>query len=193
MGTKEIFEKEGKRTTADDWRVINLIRDGSFFRAYEVSAWLYHKHVNESFKLTHRPLKNINGSMIFLGFPVSNVQKNVPQDATLEQVDDDFVRVTLPAAGDESPLDLAATQKAFEEWKAAQPLVQAKSNAEGAASSSGETKQAAPRKGNSSGATGRSSLFSIAQEVLAFPIEEHSPFECMSFLSDLKKRLAQML
>lgn len=40
---KEILEIEQMRETAEDWRRIHLFLEGSFYRAYEVSAWLEEK------------------------------------------------------------------------------------------------------------------------------------------------------
>ena len=37
---KEILEIEQSRESAEDWRKIHLFQEGSFYRAYEVSAWL---------------------------------------------------------------------------------------------------------------------------------------------------------
>lgn len=44
----DILEKERKRETDCDGRVIHLFQEGSFYRAYERSAWLCVKHVSLS-------------------------------------------------------------------------------------------------------------------------------------------------
>lgn len=54
-GIKDILEIEQSRETAEDWRRIHLFQEGSFYRAYEVSAWLCHKHISQ-FRVTHRHL-----------------------------------------------------------------------------------------------------------------------------------------
>lgn len=195
MGIKDILEKEKARPESADWRVINLFSEGKFFRAYEVSAWLYHKYINESYKLTHHFIKAINGSIIFLGFPKDKLQTNIPKEATIEQNDDKYARVVLPVTEGEADIDLAALQKAFEEWKAAQPIEPFKTDNK-ACTSSAEPRQQGARKGDfkaTAASDGHPSFFSIAQELMAFSIEAHSPIECMLFLSDVKKRLAQIL
>ena len=37
---KEIFERESQRGTAESCTVIHLFQEGTFYRAYEWSAWL---------------------------------------------------------------------------------------------------------------------------------------------------------
>lgn len=45
-GIKDIFEIEKTRSSPADWLVIHLFQEGSFHRAYEVSAWLCCQHIN---------------------------------------------------------------------------------------------------------------------------------------------------
>ena len=53
---KEIQEIEQARETAEEWWKIHLFQEGSFYRAYEVSAWLCHTYVSQ-FKVTHTLFK----------------------------------------------------------------------------------------------------------------------------------------
>ena len=56
MQLKEVFTKEQSRKEMVDYRTIYLIPEGTFYRAYEWSAWLCHRYVSQ-FKPTHRLLK----------------------------------------------------------------------------------------------------------------------------------------
>ncbi len=78
---KEILEIENHRT--NDWTTIYLFAEGLFYRAYEWSAWLCCRYVNE-FKVTRRELKNENGSIVFIGFPVASLSKFVPTGVVAE-------------------------------------------------------------------------------------------------------------
>jgi len=56
---KEILEIEQARETVAEWWKIHLFQEGSFYRAYEVSARLCHKHISQ-FRVTHRHVKGMN-------------------------------------------------------------------------------------------------------------------------------------
>lgn len=53
---KEILEKEKERGSLEQCAVIHLFREGTFYRAYEWSAWLCLRYFTE-LKVTHRMLK----------------------------------------------------------------------------------------------------------------------------------------
>ena len=63
-GIKDILEIEKDRKTLEDWRKLHLFQEGSFYRAYEVSAWLCHKYIHP-FKVTHRHVKGVDQSIAF--------------------------------------------------------------------------------------------------------------------------------
>ncbi|MCD8235575.1 MAG: hypothetical protein LUD00_02740 [Prevotellaceae bacterium] len=43
---KDILDIEQERSEPKDWQVINLFQEDSFYRAYEVSAWLCHTYIS---------------------------------------------------------------------------------------------------------------------------------------------------
>jgi len=59
---KEILEKEKDRSSLEQCAAINLFREGTFYRAYEWSAWLCLRYFTE-LKVTHRILKGGEGSL----------------------------------------------------------------------------------------------------------------------------------
>ena len=65
-----IFALERERSTIVQCRQIHLHLEGTFYRAYEWSAWLCVRYVQE-FKPTRRLMKNSDESMVFVGFPLS--------------------------------------------------------------------------------------------------------------------------
>lgn len=70
---KEIIEIDRQRDLSADSNVIHLFQEGSFYRAYEWSAWLCVTYVNSLMKVTHKPIKNSNETFCFVGFPVSSL------------------------------------------------------------------------------------------------------------------------
>ncbi|MCQ2288334.1 MAG: hypothetical protein MJZ74_04485 [Muribaculaceae bacterium] len=79
---KEILEIETQRV--DDQTTIHLFQEGSFYRAYEMSAWLFTKFVSD-FKVTRRMLKDKESSFVFIGFPVTSLEQRLPAGADVEQ------------------------------------------------------------------------------------------------------------
>ncbi len=53
---------------------IYLFHEGAFLKAYEHSAFLFHRYVS-SFKLSYRFYKNTNRYVISLGFPKESAKK----------------------------------------------------------------------------------------------------------------------
>ena len=69
---KEILSIEQERSSLEQCAVIHLFREGTFYRAYEWSAWLCQRYFTE-LKVTHRLLKG-GEDIVFVGFlrPVSH-------------------------------------------------------------------------------------------------------------------------
>ena len=49
-------------------KVIHLLKDGLFWRAYNVSAFLFVSHIKK-YQLTKKFYKNVNAEVVHLGFP----------------------------------------------------------------------------------------------------------------------------
>ena len=54
----EILEFESSRDGLEMQRIFHIFQEGSFYRAYEWSAWLMCKFMHE-FKVTHRHMKGL--------------------------------------------------------------------------------------------------------------------------------------
>ena len=78
---KEILEKEKERGSLEQCAVIHLFREGTFYRAYEWSAWLCLRYFTE-LKVTHRMLKG-GEDIIFVGFPLTSIDRYTPEGATV--------------------------------------------------------------------------------------------------------------
>lgn len=177
-GIKDILEIESSRQTDDDYRKIHIFQEGSFYRAYQFSAWLCTMYMKD-FKVTHRQMKGIDDSVCFVGFPVTSLDKWTPQDSKTEQVAEKHQCITLAIQVGDS----AQMMQQYEDWKSSVPLSEPKeketmTRAEGAA-----------KQPNG----GRQTLFSVAQQILSYPIESKSPIECMLFLSEVKCNLANII
>ena len=65
---KEILSIENSRSKPEDYSVVHLFADGSFYRAYDFSAWLCVKFIN-NFKPTRRAYKNLNADALRYSLP----------------------------------------------------------------------------------------------------------------------------
>lgn len=171
---KDILEKEKERTSPDQCRMLHLFREGTFYRAYEWSAWLLVRCYPD-LKVTHRLLKG-GEDIVFVGFPLTSLERYTPREAAVVPVDDKCVDIVLPS----DDADCESMQTGFANWKQAQPLTEASKKKDDERQQV-ERRNASPR------------LTDIMLDIMAYPIEQHSPMECMAFLSDMKQRISQIL
>lgn len=172
----DIMDVEKQRLDEASRRLIHFYQEGSFLRAYEWSAWLCCRYLND-FKATRRVLKSTDDTMVFIGFPITSLEKYSSDGREVINVDEKAVDMIL---SDEIAKGELAEQD-FEHWKQSVPLTE----------SSRKERQNAlqPVQGAGQGM----SLTGIMQRVLAFPIESKSPLECMVFLADVKSQLATII
>lgn len=171
---KEILEKERERASGEQLATVHLFREGTFYRAYEWSAWLLVRCYPD-LKVTHRILKG-GEDIVFVGFPLTSLERYTPGESAVAPVDDKCVDIVLPPAA----ADNESLQGGFANWKQAQPLTEASKKREDERQQV-ERRNASPR------------LTDIMLDIMAYPIEQHSPMECMGFLSEVKQRISQIL
>jgi len=178
---KEIIEAENKRNGIEEMRTIRLYREGTFFRAYEWSAWLCCKHVGE-LKVTNKRLNGIDGTVAFVGFPITSLQKYTPADAQVSVHPDGsasfiLARQSIP---DEANADELKTN--FGEWKSQLPVEESKKkNSPGFG---GQHTAALPAP---------ATLTEVMRRILAYPLDSRSPIDNMQFLSELKQQLSALV
>ena len=175
---KEILQKEKERNNVDQCTVIHLFREGTFYRAYEWSAWLCLRYFTE-LKVTHRVLKG-GEDIIFVGFPLTSLERYTPEGAAVLPLDDKGIEITLPADVFPPVADCETLQANFTDWKQCQPLTEA-SKKKVEEEKARTEKSAHPR------------LTDIMLRILAYPIEQHSPMECMGFLGDIKQQISEFI
>ena len=174
MQLKEVFAKEQSRKEKVDYRTIYLIPEGTFYRAYEWSAWLCHRYVSQ-FKPTHRLLKNTEDSVVFVGFPMTSLERHIPEGATLAEQEDKTIALILAETvfGETTTEQL---QTDFANWKKSIPLVKSKEQG---------------TKNQDKNVQVDVSVEGIMKRILAYSIEQHSPMEAMAFLSEIKQQLSE--
>lgn len=130
---KEIFEIETVRNTSVECLTIHLFPEGTFYRAYEWSAWLCVRYISD-FKPTKRKFKNEDAAVVFVGFPVNSLSRHTPENALVTMQDDKTVKLVLPETMLNGSVDADQLKTDFENWKQSVPLTESsKRDADGAA------------------------------------------------------------
>ena len=181
---KEIIEAESKELTDGHRDILHLHREGSFYRAYEWSAFLACRYLHE-FKVNKRVFKGVEQPVAFIGFPETSINKWMPEGAEQIVIEEKYLAVRLPDVlfGDDTPEVMDAD---FAEWKDAIPLTESQAKGE---------KKTKSLAGSEVGG-GRDTvitLTSVMQRILAYPIESKSPLESMAFLAEVKRQLADLI
>ena len=170
---------DAERGNAD--RII-LYREGLFRKAYERSAYALCTQVHP-LKTTKRFLKVVGGEMVSVGFPQSGDAKFI---GGLERVEETEERLVLKAPARIDP-------QGFEAWKKTLPLQPPR------AAPKTPAPVPAPKEGGSDGGErkeGEATAVMPAERVVAerlrlFDLAGRTPMECMLFVAELKKRLAE--
>ena len=79
--------------------VIHLHREGSFFRAYELSAYLSCRFLHE-FKVNKRAFNGIEKPVAYIGFPETSLDKWMPEGAELKEIGSSLSSNDFPAISD---------------------------------------------------------------------------------------------
>ncbi len=186
----EIVKQEQQRTTLAECRTARLYREGSFMRAYEWSAWLFVKYVSD-FKVSNRQIKSLGQPIAMIGFPPTSMGKFVPESAQLTPAADGSVTIVLPATLIADDVEPQVLLSEFAEWKQALPVTESNS------SKKERERNMLPAGGvpenKSSSAGTPSTLTSVMQRIMAFPVETKSPVESMLFLSEIRMQLANLI
>lgn len=179
----DILEKERKRETDGDGRVIHLFQEGSLYRAYERSAWLCVKHVNPQMKVTRKALKGGDDTFCFVGFPATSLPIYSPAGAGVSPAGEKEMDIVLPEEtavtgnGEEA-------EKEFEAWKQELPL------------SDSKRKRRSGGKGfafDGEPPEGVRTITEIMHDILAYPVESKTPMESMLFLTAIKEQIAKLI
>lgn len=179
MQLKEILEREQKRDDVRQCCTIHLFQEGTFFRAYEWSAWLSFRYIKQ-FKPTRRLLKNSDESVVFVGFPVSSLEKYTSEGFLVQAVAEKCVDIHLPESVFAADTDVEMLHVDYENWKSSVPLTEA-------------SKKRLQEKKYGNPLEGASRLTDIMHHILEYPVEQKSPIESMLFLAEIKQQIATII
>ena len=155
----EIQTIEDARAETIQQRQIHLFADGSFYRAYEWSAWLCCRYINK-FQTTKRHNKSLDKDLVFVGFPKMSLPKFTPENVEPRELSEGHLVMSLPETLMPEGEDY---NKDFENWKTAIPLAQPQ------------------QKPLPVLADRPVSLTGVMKKVMAYNVLEHTPIESMQF------------
>ncbi|MBQ7181595.1 MAG: hypothetical protein IJR87_09930 [Bacteroidaceae bacterium] len=182
--TKELLEQERHLVQSGSIRDVHFHREGTFLRAYDWSAWLCCRYLHD-FKVNKRQFKGIDEAVAYIGFPETSLTKWLPEGAEQRVESEKHLVLTLPEVMvSDPPENLVA---AYTEWKEAIPLTESNPGLR----KNGGGKDAGLDEALSGVAP--TTLTTIMQRVLAWPIESKSPMESMAFLADVKHQIAALV
>lgn len=209
----DILQQERERDNADQWGVIHLYKTGSFYSAYEWSAWLiavitFNDEVRMATKdrkpisVTRIPMANSDETFCRVGFPLKSIEKYIPTRLDFESEDDKHIVITvaLPQPHDGSEITYERLAKAVSEWKEAQPLKQPKDKKD---SDPQEDTDRQPAQGKP-----KRTLLSLIQEaqqqqspaqgglimqIMSYQLSQHTPAENYEFIQRLQQMIASIL
>ena len=210
----DILQQERERDTADKWGLIHLYKTGSFYSAYEWSAWLiavitFNDEVRMATKdrkpiaVTHVPMKDSEETFCRVGFPLNSVEKYIPTRLDFNSEDDKHIVITvaLPQPQDGSEVTYERLAEAVAKWKAEQPLKQPKDKKD---SDPQEDTDRQPAQGKP-----KRTLMSLIQEaqqqqqapaqgglimqIMSYQLAQHTPAENYEFIQRLQQQIASIL
>lgn len=210
----DILQQEHERDNADQWGVIHLYKTGSFYSAYEWSAWLiavitFNDEVRMRTKdrkplaVTRIPMKDSDETFCRVGFPLKSIEKYIPTRLNYEAEDDKHIviTVTLPQPQDGSEVTYERLSEAVAKWKAEQPLKQPKDkkDSDPQADTDRQPAQGKPKR----------TLMSLIQEaqqqqqapaqgglimqIMSYQLSQHTPAENYEFIQRLQQQIASIL
>lgn len=193
MLEKEAIAFEQQREGDYDWRKVILHKQGKFYRAYEISAYLikhylcteeFQKQRGDSKILQVKHYAKKNYDYVQLGFPLESLSKFIPSYASKQVLENDDLLIVIDGA--QIPLEDTPEkiQGDYETWRLALPAESTINNQSKRDIKSGPSQQSA---------LARSGLFSIVSEVIAYPLEDRTPEENIAFISSLKQQVAGLL
>lgn len=176
---KDVLEIESQRSTMEQCRRVYLFQEGTFYRAYEWSAWLCVRYIQQ-FKTTKRLFKNEDMSIVFVGFPVTSLSKYTLEGAEVSFSDDKSVCLSLTEAVFQDAKEPHQLGVEFDNWKNSVPFTE---------NSKKEIEM--EKNGNTDSHPVR--LTDVLHKIVAYPIEQKSPLESMTFLAEIKRDISELL
>lgn len=183
MSNKEIMAVEGNRQNDATWNLVHLFKEGTFYRIYDWSAWIFMNFpVGANAEKPLNITKSVKGdsTVVFVGFPVSSQSKYIPDGLSFEAVSDTQIDIRIPLPEDffnESYESLLQKKAA---WINGTPVSESKRQKR-------EDNAVTVQSPKSFG------LLSVFGNLLALDMGAISPNDALGILRDLRKQVSVLL
>lgn len=182
MNIAEIRELENSRKSPDMYGRIHFIKEGNFYRAHDISAWLISMMpFSEAIKNINIFAKKLKDGYIdaWLGFPLTSLEKFIPNDGTVTfvPINDTQIDVMIVPTDDILASDFDTIRKAVDDWKMTLPLKEEKADRR----KDHEVVEARPRI---------TRISDVISRVISFELESSSPMEAYEFLRELRRDIS---
>ena len=182
---KEIIEKEHQRTTdIVQLRKIMLFREGSFLRAYEWSAWLCRKFCGE-LKVTKRQIKGIEQPVVYVGFPLTSIEKFTPKAAQVIPQSDGSIEINISTESIAENADTQMLVCEYEKWRQELPMTDG--NGQKSTASATVSEHSVDSNFQNMAVSQHSSVALLIHRIVSYPIEMRTPVDNIQFISELKQ------
>lgn len=201
----DIMALEAQRQDPATWNVIHLFKEGPFWHAYEWSAWIIctmtynNKKVKENksgepLAVVHSPVskKKPQETYTMVGFQMQSFDKFIPKRVKQEPIEDKQIDITIdmPQPTDGSTVDYQRLKAGFDKWKSEQPITK-KADDEDKPQKPTKTEKAAAATSTPTATIATQILTDIEAELMAWPTEQKSLIDTLTFVNRLKGELAK--
>ena len=204
----DILQTERNRQTKESFAVVHLYKTGSFYTAYDWSAWIiavlsYTDKVRMATKdrrplaVTRIKLATDDTTFCKVGFPFKSIEKFVPERSNFNAEDDSHITfsIPIPQPTDGSEISFERMQEAVDKWTETFPIKPHKSE------QNEDSQQPKPKtNGNPSRKTAPAPVQTdipagggLIQQIMTYPLSERTPMENISFIQHLKQQIAHIL
>jgi len=208
----DILQVEKDRQEEATWAVVHLYKTGSFYSAYEWSAWLiaiitFNDEVRMRTKdrkplaVTRIKMANSEETFCRVGFPLKSVEKYIPTRLSYDAEDDKHIviSVELPKPTDGSEVTHDRLAEAVKKWKEAQPIKQPKDKKDGDPNEDTDRQpepgqpKPKPTKTTTPQPTTTATGGGLIAQIMAYPLTNSTPMENFAFIERLKQQIAAIL
>lgn len=205
---KEIFEIEKQREDAAQWNIIHLFKDGNSYKAYEWSAWLAREYATteewrkqvgvKQLSPVHKEVRQTTGSIIFVGFPMTSIDKFIPKNmqVSFTPVDDNRIDIAIELPAEQmGEMKYDQLLERVQDWKKQFPMRKANGDKDGAGGSAGKAGGDAADDLLSllTGQPVRPMRMSdILAQIVALPLDDITPNDALKVLRILKRQCSAL-
>lgn len=188
MKVKDIYEFERNRNYISDKYTIRFFREGTWWRAYEWSAYLAHNFPNgieESKKLlvTKKHYKELNADLVVVGLQLKSFEKYFPSiktDGDSFSLENGYMDIDVKDFLNDDIEKLGDYKSAFESWKEIFKI-------------SVKQDEKCDKIDEDNNSIAKNDIYNILHEISDYQISNKTLVESITFLNYIQTRVKKIL